>query len=67
MFHVSTLLAHVQNDPQQLEKKKLIGNGIQERKKEKEKEKAKTRRKKNRSNVPRFYTARTYKIIRAIR
>jgi len=28
MFHVSTLLSHVNNDPQQLEKKKYIGNDI---------------------------------------
>lgn len=28
MFHVSTMLAHVNNDPQQLEKKKHIGNDI---------------------------------------
>jgi len=28
MFHVSTLLTHVQGDPQQLEKKRHIGNDI---------------------------------------
>jgi len=28
MFHISTFLTHVQNDPQQLEKKRHIGNDI---------------------------------------
>lgn len=30
MFHVSTLLTHVKNDPQQLPKKRHIGNGIRQ-------------------------------------